>query len=96
MSKLFDFSTHSNKIQVTNGTFSWDRSNNGTLKNINLSVKPGSLIAVVGTVGSGKSSLLSALLGEMNKVSGSVNSIGSVAYVPQQAWIQNATVQVNH
>lgn len=45
-----------------------------TLRNINLHVEQGQLIAVVGTVGSGKSSLLSALLGEMDKISGRVNT----------------------
>ena len=40
---------------------------------INLEVDEGSLVAVVGVVGSGKSSLLSALLGEMDKLSGTVN-----------------------
>ncbi|CAD1468702.1 unnamed protein product, partial [Heterotrigona itama] len=55
----------------------------------------GQLIAVVGTVGSGKSSLLSALLGEMDKISGRVNTKGSIAYVSQQAWIQNASLQDN-
>ena len=50
----------------------------------------------MGTVGSGKSSLLAALLGEMSLVSGSsANVHGSVAYVPQQAWMQNATLKNN-
>lgn len=44
---------------------------------------------------SGKSSLLSALLGEMDKTSGRVNTVGKIAYVSQQAWIQNATLQDN-
>ena len=44
------------------------------MKNIDLHVPPGSLIAIVGSVGSGKSSLLSALLGEMEKVEGRVNT----------------------
>ena len=43
----------------------------------------------------GKSSLLSAFLGEMPKNKGSVEIRGSVAYVPQQPWIQNATVKNN-
>ncbi len=43
-----------------------------SLASIDLSVEPGSLVAVVGEVGSGKSSLLSALLGEMEKVQGTV------------------------
>uniref|UniRef100_A0AAX7SI54 ABC-type glutathione-S-conjugate transporter n=1 Tax=Astatotilapia calliptera TaxID=8154 RepID=A0AAX7SI54_ASTCA len=62
---------------------------------ISVSVPRGSLVAVVGHVGSGKSSLLSAMLGETEKRSGQVTVKGSVAYVPQQAWIQNATVQDN-
>lgn len=46
-------------------------------------------------MGSGKSSLLSALLGEMPKMAGRVRVEGRVAYVPQQAWIANATVKEN-
>ena len=60
-----------------------------------MKVRPGELIAVVGAVGTGKSSLLSALLGEMELLSGTVNTKGRVAYVPQQAWMQNATLQNN-
>uniref|UniRef100_A0A8B9GD33 Multidrug resistance-associated protein 1 n=1 Tax=Amazona collaria TaxID=241587 RepID=A0A8B9GD33_9PSIT len=62
---------------------------------INFTVPEGSLVAVVGQVGCGKSSLLSALLGEMDKKEGYVVVKGSVAYVPQQAWVQNATLQDN-
>uniref|UniRef100_A0AAY5EIB0 ABC-type glutathione-S-conjugate transporter n=1 Tax=Electrophorus electricus TaxID=8005 RepID=A0AAY5EIB0_ELEEL len=62
---------------------------------ISVRIPRGTLVAVVGHVGSGKSSLLSAILGETERRSGSVAIKGSVAYVPQQAWIQNATVQDN-
>uniref|UniRef100_A0A672VBM3 ATP binding cassette subfamily C member 3 n=1 Tax=Strigops habroptila TaxID=2489341 RepID=A0A672VBM3_STRHB len=62
---------------------------------INLLVPTGALVAVVGHVGCGKSSLMSALLGEMEKLEGEVAVKGSVAYVPQQAWIQNATLKDN-
>ena len=65
------------------------------LDNINVNIKKGSLCAVVGTVGSGKSSFLSALLGEMEKITGTVEVKGKVAYVSQQAWIQNATLKSN-
>ncbi|OXB77004.1 UNVERIFIED_CONTAM: hypothetical protein H355_014826 [Colinus virginianus] len=65
------------------------------LRSINLLVPSGSLVAVVGHVGCGKSSLVSALLGEMEKLEGEVAVKGSVAYVPQQAWIQNATLKDN-
>ena len=55
-----------------------------TLSDINLNVKRGSLVAVVGTVGAGKSSLLSAILGELEQKSGHVHLRGSVAYTAQQ------------
>ncbi|CAF4325532.1 unnamed protein product, partial [Rotaria magnacalcarata] len=61
------------------------------LKNINMQIEHGSLIAVVGMVGSGKSSILAALLGEINKVHGHVSISGTIAYVPQTAWIMNTT-----
>jgi len=58
---------------IKNGSFAWEKDEN-TLKNINLTVEKGSLVAVVGSVGCGKSSLLSAILGEINSTSGSVNT----------------------
>ncbi|RCN46028.1 ABC transporter, ATP-binding protein [Ancylostoma caninum] len=83
-------------LKIEDGKFTWENSEGDeTLKNINLSVKRGQLVAIVGKVGSGKSSLLQAILGEMNKVSGTVNVCGSIAYVPQQAWIQNLTLRDN-
>ncbi|KAF9981243.1 hypothetical protein BGZ75_007515 [Mortierella antarctica] len=66
-----------------------------TLVDINLSIERSSLTAVVGRVGQGKTSLLSAMIGEMYKRSGSVKTFGSIAYVPQQAWIINATLRDN-
>ncbi|KRY67187.1 Multidrug resistance-associated protein 1 [Trichinella pseudospiralis] len=83
-------------IKVTDGEFAWDDTiERPTLQNINFSIKPGELVAVVGQVGAGKSSFLSAILGEMEKRNGTVGIKGSVAYVPQQAWIQNMTVREN-
>ncbi|XP_016840840.1 multidrug resistance-associated protein 1 isoform X8 [Nasonia vitripennis] len=89
--------SEANPLIIENGNFSWDSEHieKPVLRNINLQVKQGQLVAVVGTVGSGKSSLISALLGEMEKLSGRVNTRGSIAYVSQQAWIQNATLQDN-
>ncbi|XP_060071681.1 multidrug resistance-associated protein 1-like [Ylistrum balloti] len=83
-------------ITVEKGTFTWEKeAETPTLREINLEIPDGSLVAVVGSVGSGKSSILSAILGEMEKVKGKANVKGSVAYVAQQAWIQNATLQDN-
>ncbi|XP_059180053.1 ATP-binding cassette sub-family C member 3 isoform X2 [Centropristis striata] len=82
-------------VTVVNGKFSWAKEDPPVLHNINVMVPQGSLLAVVGHVGCGKSSLISALLGEVEKLEGEVSIRGSVAYVPQQAWIQNATLRDN-
>ncbi|KAF9899576.1 hypothetical protein EC991_008613 [Linnemannia zychae] len=66
-----------------------------TLTGINLRVAKGSLTAVVGRVGQGKTSLLSAMIGDMYKRQGSVRVRGQVAYAAQQAWILNATLKEN-
>ncbi|KAI9138244.1 P-loop containing nucleoside triphosphate hydrolase protein [Paraphysoderma sedebokerense] len=66
-----------------------------TLQNIDIEVKKGALVAVVGRVGCGKSSLLSGMVGEMKKLSGEVQLVGKVGYCPQQPWIQNATLKEN-
>ena len=66
-----------------------------------LVVPPGKLICVCGVVGSGKSSLMAGLLGEMKTsrkkdtdTTGTGNFVnGSVAFVAQKPWIQNATVR---
>ncbi|KAJ3190722.1 hypothetical protein HK101_008433 [Irineochytrium annulatum] len=65
------------------------------LRDINISLPKGSLTAIVGAVGSGKSSLLNAMIGEMRRVSGTVAFSGSLGYAPQSAWIQNATLEQN-
>ncbi|XP_006833709.1 PREDICTED: canalicular multispecific organic anion transporter 2 [Chrysochloris asiatica] len=82
-------------ITIDNGTFTWAKDLPPTLHSLDIQVPKGTLVAVVGPVGCGKSSLVSALLGDMEKLEGKVNVKGSVAYVPQQAWIQNSTLQEN-
>ncbi|XP_056096294.1 ATP-binding cassette sub-family C member 3 [Rhinichthys klamathensis goyatoka] len=82
-------------VTVVNGKFAWAKQDQVTLDNINVLVPQGSLLAVVGHVGCGKTSLVSALLGEMEKLEGQISIRGSVAYVPQQAWIQNASLRDN-
>lgn len=58
------------------------------LHETNLAIPRGQLIAIVGPVGAGKTSLLQGLIGEMRRTSGSVKFGGSVSYCPQIAWIQ--------
>lgn len=58
------------------------------MSNINLEIPRGKLVAIVGPVGSGKTSLLQALIGEVRRTSGKVTFGGSVGYCSQSAWIQ--------
>ncbi|KAM6916448.1 LOW QUALITY PROTEIN: ATP-binding cassette sub-family C member 2-like [Xenentodon cancila] len=85
----------SSAVTVSDGSFAWEKDAEPLLKDVSLDIKPGRLVAIVGAVGSGKSSLMSALLGEMHSTKGFVNIQGSLAFVPQQAWIQNATLRDN-
>ncbi|CAI8596710.1 unnamed protein product [Vicia faba] len=83
-------------IGIVDGNFSWDLSSvNTTLKNINLRVSHGMRVAVCGTVGSGKSSLLSCIIGEIPKISGNLKVCGTKAYVAQSPWIQSGKIEEN-
>lgn len=82
-------------VDEKDGSSSSPESMGPVLHDIQLKVQRGSLTAVVGRVGSGKSSLVGALLGEMYRYSGTVKAHGSLAYVAQSAWILNDTVRNN-
>lgn len=99
-------------LKIDKGNFAWELIGNKendiiydmpvkVLSNINFEIKKGEFVAVIGEVGSGKSSLLRALLNDMylcddqRNVGDVIFKNGSIAYVSQTAWIQNATVQDN-
>ncbi|KAL1697054.1 P-loop containing nucleoside triphosphate hydrolase protein [Schizophyllum commune] len=65
------------------------------VEDVNMQIAPGNVVAIVGSVGSGKSSLLQGLIGEMKKVSGEVHFRSGLAYCSQIAWVQNATLRDN-
>uniref|UniRef100_A0A8C6W3M4 ATP-binding cassette, sub-family C member 9 n=1 Tax=Nannospalax galili TaxID=1026970 RepID=A0A8C6W3M4_NANGA len=85
-------------IKVTDGYFSWG-SGLATLSNIDIRIPTGQLTMIVGQVGCGKSSLLLAILGEMQTLEGKVHWSNrnrySVAYAAQKPWLLNATVEEN-
>jgi ATPase subunit of ABC transporter with duplicated ATPase domains len=66
-----------------------------TLQVDDLQIKKGQFVSVVGRVGSGKSTLISAILNEIDKVSGDVSRRGTVAYIPQTSWLRSATIREN-
>ncbi|CAE7200833.1 unnamed protein product [Rhizoctonia solani] len=65
------------------------------MSNINLEIPRGQLCAIVGPIGSGKSSLLQGLIGEMRKTGGDIRFGGTVGYCPQTAWIQSISIRDN-
>ncbi|WVF70658.1 hypothetical protein IAT40_005451 [Kwoniella sp. CBS 6097] len=83
-------------VTIKKGEFKWLASaTTAILQDIDLEVTKGELLAVIGRVGDGKSSLLGAMLGEMTRSDGSVTIRGNIAYFSQNSWILSATVKDN-
>lgn len=82
-------------VAVHSASFSWGKNAPLLLKDIEFKVGRGQLIMVVGEVGSGKTSLLNAILGEMTSRKGTVEVQGNIGYTQQDPWIQNATLRDN-
>lgn len=83
-------------VTITNGEFRWDeQSIEPTLQDINLDIKKGELLAVLGRVGDGKSSLLASILGEMTRSEGSVIVRGEIAYFAQSSFVLSASIKNN-
>ncbi|XP_077868176.1 ATP-binding cassette sub-family C member 9-like [Saccoglossus kowalevskii] len=90
---------HNNVIEILAGSFSWDRDSKApVLHEIDVRISQGTLSIIVGKVGSGKSSLLSAILAEMNTLSGTISferDRHRVSYAAQKPWLQNASLKDN-
>ncbi|KAM6180104.1 ATP-binding cassette sub-family C member 4 isoform 2-T2 [Erethizon dorsatum] len=83
-------------VDVQDFTAFWDKTLEiPTLQGLSFTTRPGELLAVIGPVGAGKSSLLSAVLGELPPSQGLVNVHGKIAYVSQQPWVFSGTVRSN-
>ncbi|EAA08388.5 AGAP003221-PA [Anopheles gambiae str. PEST] len=88
---------HDNKpaIELQNVTASWEETTDKTLKDISVKIEPGRLLAVIGPVGAGKSSLLQMLLGELPIQNGTATINGDVSYGSQEPWLFTGTVRNN-
>lgn len=74
-------------LRIENGEFKWSREAEvPILEDVNLAVKKGELVGMMGRVGAGKTSLLSAIVGEMYKADGQVKVSGCISYAPQNPW----------
>ncbi|XP_018302134.1 probable multidrug resistance-associated protein lethal(2)03659 [Mycetomoellerius zeteki] len=84
------------RISIENGNAKWlDYEREDTLQGINIKVRPGELIAIVGQVGSGKSSLLNVILKELRLQEGSIQVNGKIAYASQEPWLFAGSVRQN-
>jgi ABC-type multidrug transport system fused ATPase/permease subunit len=104
----YDLSEEREAISIENGNFYWDRDdkeheegeqNICHLQDINVSVNKGEFVAIVGDIGTGKSSFLYSLLGELKfpdtGIRPRVKINGSMSLVTQKPWIVNETVRNN-
>ena len=83
-------------VTVSKASCSWNQNIlSDTLRDITFSVCNGDLLAITGAVGSGKSSLLTAILGELPLRTGTISCHGKLAYVPQIPWVFSGTVREN-
>ncbi|KAJ3017159.1 UNVERIFIED_CONTAM: hypothetical protein HDU68_011823 [Siphonaria sp. JEL0065] len=89
-------------VEIKSATFSWESGDAttaictpATLRNVSIQCPKNGLTTIVGSVGSGKSSLLGSLISELKCEAGSVVLKGTVGYCPQQSWIMNASVKEN-
>ena len=89
-----DYDAEHDAVLIRDGYFAWG-GNDNCLKDITTRIPKGALVAVVGRVGSGKTSFVSSLVGEMTKNAGVVMVNGSMSLSAQQAWLVNDTVRGN-
>ncbi|KAI4464485.1 atp-binding cassette sub-family c [Holotrichia oblita] len=83
-------------ISIKNITAKWsETSTENTLSNLSMELRPGKLIAVIGPVGSGKTSLLHAILKELPLEEGTLNVNGEISYASQEPWLFAGTVRQN-
>ncbi|XP_018392361.1 PREDICTED: probable multidrug resistance-associated protein lethal(2)03659 isoform X2 [Cyphomyrmex costatus] len=83
-------------ISIKNGSAKWlDYEQEYTLHNINMNVRPNELIAVVGQVGAGKSSLLNIILKELRLQKGFIQINGKIAYASQESWLFSGSMRQN-
>ncbi|KAL3679834.1 hypothetical protein R1sor_022790 [Riccia sorocarpa] len=83
-------------VDIEAASFTWDsEADLLAVKDLTLRIPKGACYAVCGGVGSGKSSLLYCIMGELQKLTGSAKLCGKVAYVAQTAWIQTKSIRDN-
>lgn len=83
-------------VRIRDATFTWNKDEGrNVLTEVNFNARRGELTCIIGRVGTGKSSMLQTMLGDLYKIKGEVVMRGTVAYVAQTPWVMNASVREN-
>ncbi|XP_008207016.1 probable multidrug resistance-associated protein lethal(2)03659 isoform X1 [Nasonia vitripennis] len=94
--RIFNLTEENWAVNLQNLTAKWNlASTDNTLEDIDMKLEKGKLYAVIGMVGSGKSSLFSTFLKEINVVNGNLDVKGSLSYASQDPWVFGNTVRQN-
>lgn len=85
-----------NVVEISDGCFGWDPAKEPNLRNVNIQIPRGKLTIITGAVGSGKSTLVKAMMGETPIARGTTRTFFTkAAYCDQTPWITNSTVKSN-
>ncbi|PVH77472.1 P-loop containing nucleoside triphosphate hydrolase protein [Cadophora sp. DSE1049] len=82
-------------VMLENVTFGWPGAASEVISNMSLSLTHGKLVTITGPTGSGKSTILHVMMGIVQPQQGDVNVRGTIAYVPQNAWLLSGTIRDN-
>lgn len=84
-------------VRIVGATIAPSGSETSVLQNLDFEAEQGSLTAVVGAVGSGKSTFLQSIIGEADIQEGSVSVEGvrPIGYCDQQVWLRNVSIREN-
>jgi ABC-type multidrug transport system fused ATPase/permease subunit len=94
------FSKGEHAISTSMATWRWKGNAHGNqesfeVSNVNLSIPHRAKVAIVGSIGQGKSTLISGLVGDLELASGELIKCGTTAYVPQEPWFMSGTIKDN-
>lgn len=106
-----DLKLEKGELMIENGEFSWGNpefekifkkadekseiSKEPVLTNLNFKLEKNEFVAVIGSVGQGKTSFLLALMNELHKIQGKLSKNGSIAFIPQESFLLNDTIKQN-
>ena len=92
----FSVKSGTNTVKIESVSGKWNKEETElTLDMMSLTASSGKLVAIIGQVGSGKSSIIQAVLGEFPSSQGSVTIRGAISYSSQEAWVFSGTVRQN-